>query len=866
MAEVPPLASSCLKPYAAECFEWREVHVLLGRMYRIFQRYADIHVTFDLPGGELRDVHGRNLGTVDAVQVRASRLRLSGHAQAYTVTVAIHRTTQRVIPAPDLARNNRATFDFDVPLETGPVKVTLEAEGGSVTQVFAGVTEPRLRRARAVLAVRFLWTVLCLLPEIYVWKWRGDLGAREVVKQRLGLVPQSNANGLTEDLFAPQPAPSPASMATLVMPVFNAFEMLPEALSRIETHSGTGWRLVVVEDCSSDPQVRPFLQAWAADPDRAQHVQLLCNEKNLGFVGSVNRALVAARHWPSDPVVLLNSDVFVPQGWLGRMLAPLTDPSVASVTPMSNDAEIFTVPVICRRGDLQAGAVDRLDAVAATFNSDSAQAEAPTGVGFCMAMAPQFLAQVPQFDTIFGRGYGEETDWCQKARALGGRHLGVGNVFVEHRGGVSFGSVAKQRLLEKNLSVITRRYPRYDAQVQDFIRHDPLATARLALGLVWVGSQRSSSDKPGQDQSADVPVYLGHSMGGGAEMYLQRRIAQDLTAGGAAVVLRVGQVQRWQIELHTAFGVTQGILEDTDAMVSLIALLPDRRIVYSCGVGDRDPLTLPDVLVRLAGGGTHPVELLVHDYFPISPAYTLLGQDGRYRGVPVAGTSVGQDPAHHPVRPNGLPVASLTEWQDAWGRLIDICDQVTVFCETGRALMVQVYPQCRDICRVAPHALLQVPEQISPPAVGNDGPVIGVLGNIGVPKGAAVVQKLSADLARTKSGRIVVVGYIDPDFAVTAPSRVHGGYELRDLAGLVARYGISCWLIPSIWPETFSFTTHEALATGLPVFAFDLGAQGAAVAQAVASGAAGGVLPLPGPKGIDAVGLVVGLSRLEAVS
>ena len=46
-----------------------------------------------------------------------------------------------------------------------------------------------------------------------------------------------------------------------------------------------------------------------------------------------------------------------------------------------------------------------------------------------------------------------------------------------------------------------------------------------------------------------------------------------------------------------------------------------------------------------------------------------------------------------------------------------------------------------------------------------------------------------------------------------------------------------CWpsresLVPSVWPETFSFTTHETLATGLPVLALDLGAQGAAVRSA----------------------------------
>ncbi len=38
--------------------------------------------------------------------------------------------------------------------------------------------------------------------------------------------------------------------------------------------------------------------------------------------------------------------------------------------------------------------------------------------------------------------------------------------------------------------------------------------------------------------------------------------------------------------------------------------------------------------------------------------------------------------------------------------------------------------------------------------------------------------------------------------------------------------------MPSIWPETFSFVTHEMLATGLPVFGFDIGAQGEALRRA----------------------------------
>jgi hypothetical protein len=99
-----------------------------------------------------------------------------------------------------------------------------------------------------------------------------------------------------------------------------------------------------------------------------------------------------------------------------------------------------------------------------------------------MAMNIEFLRKLPELDTIFGRGYGEEVDWCQRARQKGGRHLGVGGLFVEHRGGTSFGSAEKLKLIRKNNQTIARRYPRYDGEVQDFIQVDPLNTPRLALG------------------------------------------------------------------------------------------------------------------------------------------------------------------------------------------------------------------------------------------------------------------------------------------------------------------------------------------------------------------------------------------------
>jgi len=821
--------------------------VLLRRFYLIFLRYAEHKLSLEAAGGSLIDSAGNRFGEVDSIHLRSKRLVVEGWTEADRIGLTVNRT--RLWVAPELSQPGRSArgFAFDIPFEVGELTLQTDEGDDAETCTLSGFSEEQVSRARLLLVIPYLCTLVRLLPAIWRWKRHGDMGAREVAKEGLGLVPKStSAEMLGGALNAiTSPLPRPYNAVTIVLPVYNAFEVLTACLANVAAHTDLDWHMIVVEDCSPDERVWPLLEDWAAE--QGARVTLLRNNTNLGFIGGVNRGLAEAIKRDA-PVVLLNSDALVPDGWASRLLAPFADASVASVTPMSNDAEIFTVPVICQRHDLLKGEAEALDRAAATLHPTDGLVDAPTGVGFCMALSPTFLAKIPQLDPAFGRGYGEETDWCQKARTLGGRNLCTPHLFVEHRGGESFGSAAKQALLERNGAEISRRYPGYDQEVQDFIRADPLNTARLAMGLAWAAGRQD-----------EVPVYLAHAMGGGAEHYLADRITRDIDAGRAAVVLRVGQGHAWKLELFTGQGTSAGMTNDVSLITALLTYLPRLRLIYSCGVGARDAVMLPEVLLHIAKGGgrDHPIEILFHDFFPISPSYTLLGKDGAYRGVPVTGGALADDPAHRYTRP-GRNDATLAEWQSAWGNLVNVADRCVTFSENSREIVLEAYPKAHKSLCVEPHLLLSSVPHIAP--VIDDVPVIGVLGNIGYQKGAALLQTLNRELARTGAAGLVVIGHIDPAWPLAAPAQVHGSYELRDLPGLVARYGISGWLIPSIWPETFSFTTHEALATGMPVISLDLGAQGAAVAAAVAAGAKGGVIALPQGCDVDTAAILTALN------
>ncbi|PWJ12908.1 glycosyltransferase [Jannaschia seohaensis] len=779
--------------------------VYLRRLEGLFQRFDRAR-----PGipalnarARLQGADGRDVARLERALHERRRLAVSGQSEAPWVELRVgERRTRIERPAGALGP---VPFALALPLEDGEAPEAAVSAGGAPVRL----RFPPRWRVQTMRGADFAWRMLRLVPALVGWALTHDPRHRGTVKRMLDLEGGDRFGPLPHDLFAPAPPDADLPPPTVILPAHDGHDLLVACLDRLARHTTGPWRLIAVEDRSTDPRIRPLLEARLPELGAAE-THLIAPAENLGFVGAVNAALEAreAKGW-DGPVILLNSDALVPRDWLPRLLAPLADPSVASVTPLSNDAEITTVPTICMRHDLPPGAVDRIDAALAALGP--ATAEMPTGVGFCMALSGAHLAQVPRLDPAFGPGYGEEVDWCQKVRALGGRHLGLGRLFVEHAGGVSFGSETKRRLIQRNHRTIVARYPAYEGEVNVFLEDDPLRGPRLAGALAWAGAVAPEG----------VPVYLAHWLGGGAEIWLQRRIARDLGRGRPSAVIRVGGTARWQVELHAPTGVTGATTEDAGTVAALLALLPRRDLVYHCGVGDPEPLEIPDLLLRLRQPGDG-LRVLMHDWFPVSPSYTLLDASGRYRGPVGAGDD---DPAHRAGR------AALAEWQAAWGRLMEAADTVILFSEAGRPILERAFPGLDPArVQVRPHALPD-PETfrvLDPPrAATPEAAVLGVLGNVNHHKGADVLDALSAEGAR-----IVVLGEVDPARPLRRAITVHGGYAPSEIPALVRRHGITHWIVPSIWPETFSFVTHEALATGLPVLGFDIGAQGWALRAA----------------------------------
>lgn len=262
-------------------------------------------------------------------------------------------------------------------------------------------------------------------------------------------------------------------MFTVIIPVFDAPEALARCLDSLDASGLEQASVLIVDDASRDPRTAALIAAFIArDPARRRSIR---NPENRGFVHSVNRGF---RESEGD-VVLLNSDTVVTLGWLQGLRRCLdSDPRIATATPWSNNATICSLPRFLEANPEPEDPERWAKAVRA--KGAPIYPSIPTAVGFCMAIRRQALRELGDFDeATFGRGYGEENDFCMRAAAFGWRHVLCDDVYVVHQGGASF-ALTGEKPGGQALARLSARYPHYERLIAEFIAADPLRPLREA--------------------------------------------------------------------------------------------------------------------------------------------------------------------------------------------------------------------------------------------------------------------------------------------------------------------------------------------------------------------------------------------------
>lgn len=317
-------------------------------------------------------------------------------------------------------------------------------------------------------------------------------------------------------------------------------------------------------------------------------------------------------------------------------------------------------------------------------------------------------------------------------------------------------------------------------------------------------------------------VYFDLALGGGTETYFYAQKDQQYMHSLVVRVQYFSEFEQYKISFWYKNVFLDMMLNSLDALMDILKKIKITEIVVNNLVGYKNTLDMLDIIASLKQDGVR-VSMRGHDYQSICPHFTLLNHKKEFCNLPNEYTCANcfrlnlhcDDEFLNKTLMSGA--TDIKTWRTKWRNFFDkYLDEIIVFSECSKNLFLRAYPCLQDKISVIPH---KVP-QLRPVNTNKHRPVtIGILGDISsVHKGRDIVRQMHY-MGHNYSASVVVIGVCgDTDIPST------GRYNVNDLTRIIENHNIDIIFIPSIWPETFSYTTSEAMSMNVPVACFNLGA------------------------------------------
>ena len=598
--------------------------------------------------------------------------------------------------------------------------------------------------------------------------------------------------------------------ATVVIPVYNGVQHLEILIPSLIKNTPENVDIIIVDDCSPDKDTQEFL----AKLKNNKRFVVKKNEKNLGFVATINYAMSLIK---TKYAIWLNTDTVVPEAWVERLLAQFNEyDKIASITPFTNSGVCFSFPMFGQDNTLPVS-FERIDKVFQQIQSDISINSIYSGTGFCMAIDMDCWREVGELDyNAFGKGYGEENDWCFRAGRKGYKHLIAPDLFVWHRHGGSFLSEEKQRLCKEHQAVLCERYSEeMKKNVPDFYGKDPWKVYRAAAGLLCC-------DK---DTVLVIDLKSNNSAKSGAIDYRKYLIKEFMENGQDVVLVEydINRGNRWTVK-PGAFNLDVEInLKSFSDIKYLLNILNVKQIIVNNLAFNNCVESVIDVLYEIKQQYNIKLSYKFHDHLSICPSFFLLNKDCVNCECFERNTHCKDCLMNN--RYKTIQRTDIDAWRRAWKKLFSCVEEFNFFSEYTYNKIRRVYPVVEKKHTIKEHVSLfseNYTKYTQPRVKGEIN--VAFVGSFYKEKGAHYFVELSK-LCKSTNVKInfYIIG-VDNKNIKHENVRYICGYSRDELGAILTKNNIHAVVYSSIGNETFSYLAQELMILKVPFVCFDNGA------------------------------------------
>ena len=241
------------------------------------------------------------------------------------------------------------------------------------------------------------------------------------------------------------------SNVDVIVCVHNAYDDVKLCLESVEKYTSPPFSLILIDD-GSEELTQKYLKNFAKTCNNAQ---LIRNNSARGYTFAANQGLKISS---APHVILLNSDTIVTYEWIDRIVGCAeSDDKIGLVGPLSNTASWQSVPNIEDQGDWAKNTlpsevtIEQMGRLIAKYSSRT-YPKIPFINGFCLLIKRNLIDNIGYFDEEnFGRGYGEENDYCLRALKAGWTFAVADDVYIYHSQSRSYSNEKRKLLCEHSV-------------------------------------------------------------------------------------------------------------------------------------------------------------------------------------------------------------------------------------------------------------------------------------------------------------------------------------------------------------------------------------------------------------------------------
>ncbi len=304
-------------------------------------------------------------------------------------------------------------------------------------------------------------------------------------------------------------------------------------------------------------------------------------------------------------------------------------------------------------------------------------------------------------------------------------------------------------------------------------------------------------------------IYLHHEWGGGSDLYLQNRIAHLKDNNYIFVIIYKKKLNKLNLQITFKEEFASVLFNNFEELLNLYSKIRIDEIYINQISFFLDIDVVFNFIKKIKNNSTKTT-MLIHDFASICKNISLTKNDG---------TKCDMISNKNHCNCSALAQENVKKWEEF---LTNQADEILCFSSDSKQIVSQFYPAISNKINNVAHYVpfLRKANIVKTTKMLN----IGIMGSLNKIKGCDIVEEMSKIIINNDLPiKIIVIGKCKKKANLAL--KILGKYDRKNLPEIIENNQIDIVFISSIWPETFSYTTHEVMLMDIKIACFDIGAQ-----------------------------------------